>query len=106
MKAEAQFDLIAKEYSGKENCELGKMMSSPGLKYKNKVFAFFWKDQMGFKLGKDYDIAAHGVRKWEFLSPFKTKPPLKAWYIVPHQEGKIWSELTDVAFSAIKKELK
>jgi len=34
---------------------LGKMMSSPGIKYKNKVFAFYYKDRMVFCLGKDFD---------------------------------------------------
>ena len=33
----------------------GKMMSSPGIKCKNKVFAFYYNKQMVFRLGKEFD---------------------------------------------------
>lgn len=107
MSAAELFDSIAKNsIRNLQGCELGKMMSSPGLKYKNKVFAFFWDDHMGFKLGKEYDIAAHGSKKWSYLSPFKTKPPMKAWYVLPKEEAHLWDELTNVAYSLLKKQLK
>lgn len=35
----------------------GKMMSAPALKCKGKVFAFFYNDAMGFKLGKEFEPA-------------------------------------------------
>ena len=43
--------LIAKD----SNISHGKMMTSPGLKYKNKVFAFFHNNAITFKLGKEFD---------------------------------------------------
>ncbi|MFC2103316.1 hypothetical protein ACFLSS_02690 [Bacteroidota bacterium] len=32
---------------------IGKMMSSPGIKYKNKVFAFYYNNRMVFRLAKN-----------------------------------------------------
>lgn len=47
-----EFERIVEKLSKQEGVILGKMMSSPGLKYNNKVFAFYYKDQMCFKLGE------------------------------------------------------
>jgi len=71
----------------------GKMMSSPGLKVKDKVFAFFHENEMGFRLGKDFDPSAEGLHHWHLLSPFKTKPPLKAWFIVEEADSEHWTSL-------------
>lgn len=49
---EKVFYAIAEKLSGKnKDVILGKMMSSPGIKYKNKIFAFYYHNQMVFKLG-------------------------------------------------------
>jgi hypothetical protein len=50
------FEKIAKKLCKKKEITIGKMMSTTGLKYKNKVFAFYYKKRMVFKLGKGYDI--------------------------------------------------
>lgn len=76
---------------------LGKMMSSPGLKVNDKVFAFYHKGEMGFRLGGDFDLKKFGVTTAKPLSPFKTKPPLKGWYIIEETESNLWEPLTEMA---------
>lgn len=77
----------------------GKMMSSPGIKVNDKVFAFLAKGDMGFRLGPDFDLDAAGVKAPRPLSPFKTKPPLKGWFLVPADESDIWWDLSEHALA-------
>ena len=84
---------------------LGKMMSSPGILYKSKNFAFFHDDEMTFKLGKEFDIESTGVCDWQWLQPFKNKGPMKAWYQIPHSESVHWEKLAKLAIEFIKEEI-
>lgn len=95
--SEAYFDFIADRLSSQIGVARGKMMSSPGLKCKGKVFAFYHKEQMGFKLGKDFDPEAFGIDTWSYLSPFKQKPPMKAWFLIPFSEKEQWEKLANLA---------
>lgn len=85
--------------------ERGPMMSSPGIRYKQKNFAFFHNNEMTFKLGKAFHAKAHGIKKIKHLSPFKTKPPLKSWFIIAPDQSDLWSDLADLALDYIKKEV-
>ena len=51
-------DKLIKKFDGVVH---GKMMSSPGLKYKNKVFAFYFNEEMTFRLGKNYNLKTQNV---------------------------------------------
>jgi hypothetical protein len=73
------------------------MMSSPGLKYNNKVFAFYHKGNMGFRLGPQFSPPQHGIKFAKPLSPFKTKPPLKGWYVIDQIEKDLWPVLAEMA---------
>ncbi|MGI9550152.1 MAG: hypothetical protein ACR2MT_03040, partial [Aurantibacter sp.] len=73
------------------------MMSAPALKFKGKVFAFYHKEEMGFRLGPKFNPAKFGVTSAKPLSPFKTKPPLKGWYIIEKTESSLWDILTGIA---------
>lgn len=98
MSTEAQFmTLVNKFSSSNPDIILGKMMSSPGLKYRNKVFAFYHKEEMGFRLGPGFDPIKWGLLGAKPLSPFKTKPPLKGWFVVTAAESKLWEPLTAMA---------
>ncbi len=103
-KAEIKFmSLVNKFTATDDNIFLGKMMNAPGLKYKDKVFAFFTKDNaMGFRLGEEFDIETSGIKNPRRLSPFKTKPPLKGWWIVNEDESKLWESLTENALNYTK----
>jgi len=83
----------------------GKMMSSDALKYKSKVFVFFWKDQLGCKLGKAYDLKTLGISKWEYLSPFKSKPPMKSWYMIDQEHADQWLNISKRALGQLEREL-
>lgn len=72
-------------------------MSSPGLKCNNKVFAFHHKKEMGFRLGPSFDPVDFGLQTARPLSPFKTKPPLKGWYMVHESERSHWQKLIEIA---------
>ncbi len=98
MTAEEKFNQISKKLvEDNEDVHEGKMMSSPGLKVANKVFAFYHRDTMGFRVGKEFDAEKFGLKTAHYLSPFKTKPPLKAWQIVEAEESEFWLEMAEMA---------
>lgn len=102
-KAENKYNqLVEKLTASDKNISAGKMMSSPGIKYKDKVFAFFNKEAMGFRLGNDFDIVGFGVSNPKPLSPFKSKPPLKGWWILDYEEHKHWPQLAELSLSYTK----
>ncbi len=88
--------------SSDPNIQIGKMMSAPALKYHDKVFVFFNKGEMGFRLGNQFDPNKFGIINPKPLSPFKTKPPLKGWVIVSFDEFTSWEMLTSMALEFTK----
>ena len=82
----------------------GKMMSSPGIRYKNKVFAFFYKAGMVFRLGRDFDPKAVGIHDYRLLSPFKTKPPLVDWFEISSAHMQQWEELARLALQRMREQ--
>jgi hypothetical protein len=95
---EAQFMALASTItSANPDIIPGKMMSSPGLKYKDKVFAFYYKETMGFRLGPEFNPEEFGLSGARPLSPFKFKPPLKGWYLVDRYESNSWETLASMA---------
>ncbi|MEQ9220019.1 MAG: hypothetical protein RLO17_18335 [Cyclobacteriaceae bacterium] len=99
MTAENQFDSLCRKFVTLPGVETGNMMSSPGLKYNNKVFAFFYKKKMGFRLGPNFDTQKWGLKNPEPLSPFKTKPPLKGWLMIDQNEMDLWEPLAEMALT-------
>ncbi len=103
---EALYRKIAAQMEGsRDSVTQGKMMSRPGIKYKGKVFAFYRKEQMVFKLGHDYDPGDDGVEDWSYLDPFKNKPPMKGWYQIPFSRGDVWPDLAEKALAAVAAEV-
>lgn len=105
MTAEDHFNKLVKKESQRNYVKLGKMMSAPGIRYKDKNYAFFFKEKVGFKLGKEFNIDGYELSQWEHLSPFKTKPPLTAWYIIGVDDVHVWEEFAALAFDYIKAEI-
>ncbi len=97
--AEEHFESICKMLTSNQGVERGNMMSSPGLKYQKKVFAFLHKEKMGFRLGPNFDPIKWGLKNPESLSPFKTKPPLKGWLMIDQKEMDLWEPLADMALT-------
>jgi len=101
--SEKLFNSIGEKLSKEnDNVSIGKMMSSPGIKYKDKVFAFYYKEQMVFRLGRDYDLPSIGINNYSLLSPFKTKPPLADWFEIPSDHENRWEELAGTAMKKME----
>lgn len=101
------FNQIVDKLSKQEQfVKSGRMMSSPGLNYKKKFFAFYYKKEIVLKLGKDFDPKIVGIKKYRHLNPFKTKAPMKNWYQIPFSEKKNWQKLSKLGLEFIKSESK
>ncbi|MFS4466287.1 hypothetical protein [Maribacter sp. 2210JD10-5] len=102
-----RFETIRKFLCTSErNITEGKMMRSPAIHYKNKVFAFFsTKDRMVFKLGKVLDLSQYNFEILVF-NPFKNKGPLTGWYEVDYINNDYWEQLAQKALEQIQKEVK
>jgi len=83
---------------------LGKMMSAPGIVYENRVFAFYWREQMGLRAGREFDPSTLKIKKWENLNPYKNKPPMVDWFILPFEESAHWGKLAKVALKRMMLE--
>lgn len=105
-KEEKQFLQIIDELSNFDsNIKPGKMMSAPGIKYKSKVFAFYYNQEMVFRLGKDFDPESEGISEFSYLNPFKNKPPMKGWLQIGFQYENKWLPLANKAYQLMKRKL-
>lgn len=101
------FIQIAQHLSNSEEwVEPGKMMSSPGICYKNKVFAFFYEDEMIFRLERDFEPEKHGIGNYRLLNPFKNKPAMKDWFHIPYEYSDQWEKLARKALVKMNKKMK
>ena len=108
MNAEEEYfhkitEKLSKEY---RLVKTGKMMSAPGISYKKKFFAFYYKKEIILKLGKDFVPKDYGIKKWKYLNPFKKKAPMKNWYQLPYSEKKNWKKLSIQAMNFLADEMK
>ena len=94
------FEQVVFSLVQKEGVIEGKMMSSPALKYKGKVFCFYHKERMCFKLGQPSSLLDRGLPV-ELLSPFKTKPPLKGWFWIDGSASDQWPYFSELALDEI-----
>ncbi len=98
--AEEKYQVICDQLIGDRiDVSEGKMMTAPGLKYKTKVFVFFYNDMMVFRVGKDFIPEDYGIVHYSYLSPFKNKPPMKGWLEVPERYQEKWEELAYFALN-------
>lgn len=105
-KEQALFEKISEKLSGEnKHVAPGKMMSSPGIRYKNKVIAFYAKKEMIFRLGKEFQPEKFKIKNHSLLSPFKSKPPLAGWFQIPCTEKGKWEKLARQALELMTNEL-
>ena len=102
-EAEKAFNSIAEKMSAEfVDVDRGPMMSSPGIRKKGRVIAFFYENKMVFKLGKHRDLESEfGIKRFEYLSPFKNKPPMKGWFIIDVDYISLWSDLASEAYETM-----
>ena len=106
-KEEEYFNKIAEKLSKEYKLvKSGKMISAPGISYKKKFFAFYFKKEITLKLGKDFVPKDYGVKKWKYLNPFKKKAPMKNWFQLPYSEKKNWTKLAKQAMNFLVDEMK
>ena len=98
--------IVEKLSSENDHIAPGKMMSSPGICYKNKVFAFYYDKQMVFRLGKGFNLQPFGIGNFSFLSPFKNKPPMTGWYQITAADSGKWELLAREACKVMAAEVK
>ncbi|MEM2139504.1 MAG: hypothetical protein QXJ74_04690 [Nitrososphaera sp.] len=101
-KEQELFASIVKKMSRHKGVKVGRMMSAPGITSGGKVFAFYWKKEMIFRLGKEFDAVAFGLKEWHLLNPFKERPPMAGWFCVPYSESRHWEELARRALKALR----
>ena len=104
-KEEEYFHKVADKLSEKYNSvKIGKMMSSPGISYKKKFFAFYYKKEITLRLGKEFVPKEHGIKKWKYLNPFKKKAPMKNWFQMPYSEKTRWEKLAIYAMNNLSED--
>lgn len=96
------FDLLSKK---EPDISIGKMMSSPGIKYKSKVIAFYHDDEMIFRIGKRIDLTKHGIKNPRYLSPFKSKSSMTGWICLSFSYEKRWDEFAATAIDLMISEI-
>jgi hypothetical protein len=88
----------------------GKMMSSDAVTFAGRVFAFYTGKGrfhgLGLRLGRAFDVDALGLKAWQHLAPFKSKPPMKDWILVGADERERWPELARLALAAMRTEVR
>lgn len=97
-KEEQRFRSIAALLTNENSAiTLGKMMSSPALHYQGKVFAFYYDKKMVFRLGRNFQPELFDIRHYSLLAPFKTKPPMVDWFVIPFDDQHRWEEMSRYA---------
>lgn len=105
-RSEEKFDQISYLLSQEDSdVSSGKMMSSPGIKYKSKVIALYHNNEMVFRVGKNIDLDKHGIKHPKYLSPFKSKPQMTGWICLSSTDEKRWEEFSRIALRVMKSEI-
>jgi len=99
LKPEEKFQSILASLEKHQGVEAGKMMSARGIKYNGKNFAFFHKNEMVFRLGRQWNPKDAGIKNWSHLSPFKNKPPMVDWFCITELDSDLWPELANTALN-------
>jgi len=104
--AEAWATLAAKLVAAEPDVQHGRMMSSDAITFGGRVFAFYTGkgrfEGLGLRLGRAFDVNALALSSWEYLAPFKSKPPMKDWILVGAAHRNRWPELARLALKQMK----
>ena len=88
----------------------GNMMSADALTLNSKVFIFYSKkggrEGLGCRIGRETDIGALGLSDWQYLAPFKSKPPMKDWIVIGAGDVDRWMELASICLTKMCKSSK
>lgn len=91
------FTDISRKLCQLPDVNMGKMMSTEDIQFKGKNFAFLYRDSMVFRLGREFESSSEGMHRYEQFNPFKNKPALKDWFVIPVEHKNQWSLLAKIA---------
>jgi hypothetical protein len=95
-------DLLARE----AGVARGRMMSSDAVTFGGKVFAFYTTRGrfagLGVRLGREVDVFSLKLTEWEYLAPFKSKPPMMDWVLIGRKDGARWPEMARLALDIMR----
>lgn len=85
--------------SAHRDVDQGRMMSADALTYKGSVFAFFstkgGREGLGCRVGRETDLGQFNLTDWQYLAPFKSKPPMKDWIVIGPGNLELWNVLAE-----------
>lgn len=88
---------LASEY---EYVSWGRMMSSPGIRYKDKFFVFYYNHGLVYRFGREFSPESIGITEYTLLAPFKSesrRAPLRDWFCIDTSYQARWEELAKIA---------
>jgi len=87
--------------------EIGKMMSAEALTHRGKVFVFHstkgGRAGLGARIGRAINPETFGLSDWQYLAPFKTKPPMKDWIVVGNSDQAIWHKVAEFGLGQMRE---
>jgi hypothetical protein len=96
--------------AGEAAVERGRMMSSDAVTFNGKVFAFYTASGrfagLDVRPGKDVDVFSLQLKDWEYLAPFKSKPPMMDWILIGAKDRARWSEMAHLALDIMRSAAK
>ena len=95
-------DLVANQ----AGVERGRMMSSDAVTFGGKVFAFYTTKGrfagLGVRLGREVGVFSLKLAEWEYLAPFKTKPPMMDWILIGSGDRDRWPEMAGLGLDIMR----
>ena len=82
-----------------------RMLSSPAIEYKGRVFAFCQNGQMIIKFGDSERLAGIGIRATSQYQPFSNRVSFAQWREVPYYYHEDWHTIAEMALHAVKAEV-
>lgn len=93
---------LEKQYS---HLACTRMLSSPAIEYKGRVFAFCQRDRLVIKLDNSEQLAGIGIRATTEYQPFTNRMTFSHWREVPFYYHADWQEIAEMALSAMMAEV-
>jgi len=83
----------------------GKMFGAKSIKSENgKTAAFFWKENMTFKLDEKSELEALKIDGAKIGTHLYAKDKqMKGWVLIPKEQSEMWSEFSKKAVDYVEK---
>ncbi len=68
-----------------------------------RIFDLLSKKEPDISIGKM--MSSPGIKNPEYLSPFKSKPPMTGWICLSYSDEKKWDEFAEIALDVMRSEI-